>query len=190
VTDDSSFAPPLNIGVISDTHIHERTHRIIPPQVFALFRRAGVGLILHAGDINVPAVLSQLSEIAPVIAVAGNNDVWDLQVSLPQVARFTIGKFRFALVHGHQAKTARVAARQLAGSCDCVVYGHSHIPRMEEIDGTVLFNPGSATDRRWGPHFGIGLISVTEEHCRPDLILFSEPGQLDELAVARPGQAG
>jgi hypothetical protein len=28
-------------------------------------------------------------------------------------------------------------------------------------DGTIFFNPGSATDRHWRPHLGVGLIHVT-----------------------------
>lgn len=41
-----------------------------------------------------------------------------------------------------------------------------------------FFNPGSPTDKRWHPHFGIGLIDVTADRVRPDLILFSNPAEL------------
>jgi putative phosphoesterase len=54
------------IGVISDTH------DLLRPE--ALRALDGSDLILHAGDICGPEVLQALREIAPVIAVRGNND--------------------------------------------------------------------------------------------------------------------
>lgn len=61
----------MRIGVVADTHIPGRA-RALPE---ALLRGlAGVDLILHAGDICVAPVLDWLAELAPVIAVAGNND--------------------------------------------------------------------------------------------------------------------
>ena len=183
------FAAPLTIGVIADTHIYRGGRRRLPPEIAAFFRRAGVGLILHCGDINVAPVLTELEAVAPVVAVAGNNDEAELQDRLSQDLWFTVGRFSFVLVHGHQGKTARAVARGYAGRCDCVVYGHSHIPKMEEVNGTVLFNPGSATERRWSPHFGVGLIVVTPTTCRPDLVLFNDPAHLASLKVARDGAA-
>ena len=57
---------------------------------------------------------------------------------------------------------------------------------IEEAAGTTLFNPGSPTDRRWRPHFGIGLIHVTAERCRPELLLFTDPSQLAVISVDPP----
>ncbi|MDP9364451.1 MAG: metallophosphatase family protein, partial [Chloroflexota bacterium] len=73
------------------------------------------------------------------------------------------------------------AARRHAGRADCVVYGHSHIPKMELEQGTLLFNPGSPTERRWQPHFGLGLIRVTAERVLPDLVLFDNPRDLENV---------
>ncbi|HLY65918.1 MAG TPA: metallophosphoesterase family protein, partial [Chloroflexota bacterium] len=41
-----------------------------------------------------------------------------------------------------------------------VVFGHSHIPMNEWDDGLLLFNPGSATDRRRQPRHTMGLIRL------------------------------
>ena len=54
------------IGVISDTH------GLVRPEVARAFD--GVDLILHAGDVGTAEVLKELSSIARVIAVRGNND--------------------------------------------------------------------------------------------------------------------
>jgi predicted phosphodiesterase len=57
------------------------------------------------------------------------------------------------------------------------------MPLLDRVQSTVLFNPGSATERRWHPHFGIGLIRVTEERFTPDLIVFTDPQHLDNVDV-------
>lgn len=175
------FPVPLTIGVVSDTHIGRRGGRVLPPQIPALFRRMDVGLIAHAGDVNVPEALAPLEAVAPTLAVRGNNDWGFAEDELPDRIDFDVGPFRFALVHGQQLGTAKRTARSLAGTVDCVIYGHSHIPGIVLEDDTILFNPGSPTDRRWQPHFGVGLIRVDAERIDPELILFSRPDELDRI---------
>ncbi|MGH2532690.1 MAG: metallophosphoesterase family protein [Thermomicrobiales bacterium] len=178
LTERRSFDAPLTIGVLSDTHIYPHGQRMMPPEVTDLFRRFGVGLILHGGDVSTVSVLVELQTIAPVLAVEGNNDLLPRSI-LPLMVRFTVGRFTFQMVHGHHlGQTARSTARQHAGEVNCVVYGHSHIPKVEVEAGTILFNPGSATDRRWHEHFGIGLIHVSATGIRPELVLFKDPRHL------------
>lgn len=173
-----AFSPPLTIGVIADTHIYSYGTRRLPDEVLDLFRRFEVGLILHAGDINNARVIDLLSAVAPVLAVKGNNDDQVLSQLLPLTEYFRVGRHRFALLHGHLGQTARSEAAKLAGKVDCVVYGHSHIPKIEQVDGSILFNPGSATDRRWQEHFGLGLIHITDEKITPELVLYHDPRHL------------
>jgi len=66
---------PMRIGLISDTHIPE-VAQALPPEVVQAFR--GVELILHAGDIYVPAVLDELELIAPVVAAEGDDDYYSV----------------------------------------------------------------------------------------------------------------
>lgn len=178
------FDPPLTIGVIADTHIYPGSRRSLPPEVLDLFQRAGVGLIAHLGDINTRSVLEELAEFAPLIAVPGNNDDPELQDMLPATITISVGRFRFGLIHGHGGRSARdQAIRKFSGKVDCVLFGHSHKPLIEQIGSTVLFNPGSATDRRWFDHFGVGLITVEEEKFTPDLVLYSDPAHLANVHV-------
>lgn len=178
-TDRRCFEPPLTIGVIADTHVRPRGARRLPPDVTDFFARSNVGLILHAGDVSTAAVLRELGRVAPVLAVVGNNDDPELIEALPESIEFTVGRFAFALLHGHRGgRTARAAARRFVGRVDCVVYGHSHIPKQEVEAGTLLFNPGSPTDRRWQTHFGLGLIRVEPNRVVPDLVLFDDPRHL------------
>jgi putative phosphoesterase len=182
--EERTFPAPLMIGVVADTHVYPHGRRRLPVEVVHLFQRFDVGLILHCGDINTVDVLAELGEVAPVLAVVGNNDDAYLRQILPMQVRFSVGESTFALLHGHLGATARATARQLAGGVDCVVYGHSHIPKIELEDGTILFNPGSATDRRWQEHFGVGLIHVADGQIEPELVLYRDPRDLRNVQPA------
>lgn len=186
-TSQREFDAPLTIGVISDTHIYTGSRRIIHPEVARLFRRAKVDLMIHLGDANSRSVLEEIAEIAPLIAVPGNNDDDELQFLLPEATRITVGRFSFGLIHGHGGRSGRdEAIRRWGGKVDCVLFGHSHKPLIEKVGDTVLFNPGSATERRWNPHFGIGLLRVTPDTFTPDLIVFTDPEHLHNVDV-EPG---
>ena len=177
-----TFPVPLTIGVISDTHIYPHGSRQLPPPVVALFKRAEAGLILHLGDINHRGVLSDLEGIAPVLAVQGNNDDADLTSLLPLTHTFQVGPFTIGMIHGHGGRSAReVATSTFAGRVDLACYGHSHIPKLEEKQGTMLLNPGSATDRRWHPHFGVAVVRIGESGIDPQLILYADPRHLDTI---------
>jgi putative phosphoesterase len=190
LTTSRSFDPPLTIGVIADTHINPNAGgRMLPEQVLDIFVRAGTGLIVHLGDVNTRSVLDDLAEIAPLMAVVGNNDDRDLQYLLKRTVRFTVGSFTFGAIHGDGGKSARSEViSRFAGKVDCALFGHSHKPLIESVAGTVLLNPGSATDRRWFEHFGIGLIRVTEHRFEPELILYANPAHLANIDVS-PGAA-
>jgi len=176
--DDLELPAPLTIGVVADTHAYDGGTRQLSPEVPALFARWQVGLILHAGDVGGPGVLSALEAVAPTLAVRGNNEAPVLMRLLPPLVRFRVGRFRFVLTHGLEGKTARLAARRYVEEADCVVYGHSHIPKIELVEEAILFNPGSPSDRRWGPHFGVGRMVVTAQRIEPELVLFGDPREL------------
>lgn len=183
----STFDVPLTIGVISDTHIYEHGAKTLPTEVLTCFRRAGVDLLLHLGDINVVSVLDELSAVAPILAVQGNNDSLDLLAQLPMMRKLHVGPFTIGMVHGHGGRSARYQVEEvLAGEVDLACFGHSHIPVIDEADGTILLNPGSATDRRWHKHFGIAIVTISEEAIHPELILYSNPKHLDNVNFDRP----
>lgn len=179
VTAQRRFPLPLVLGVISDTHIQPHGRRQMPEGVLDLFERFRVDLLVHTGDLCCEDVLERLAEIAPVIAVPGNADNGFLRQTLPDEVRFMAGRYRIGVIHGHQSGTARqTASVHLAGDVDLGIYGHSHEPKIDEIDGTILFNPGSATDRRWNEYLGVGIITLTDEKIHPDLVLFRDPAHL------------
>lgn len=147
------------ILVLSDTHM-PRPRRSLPPQVLAEMKR--VDLILHLGDVTEESVLDDLGDSAPVRAVHGNNDSFELQIHLPAVDRFALQGHRFVLIHGHVgARTAREAALKIVDA-DVVLFGHSHRAWQSYVDGTLYLNPGSPTDARWSPSRAFATLDVDD----------------------------
>ena len=179
----TQVAAPVLIGVLGDTHVSATPGRRSLDPVFDFFRRAGVGLILHAGDVGHLSVIENLERIAPVEAVRGNADPLDLIETLPDRVRIGIGSRVVLLLHGHHGKTALKAARAAADpEIDLIVFGHSHRPLIDREGSTILFNPGSPTERRWNPHFGVGLLRISDAEIKPELVLFDDPKHLSNVS--------
>ena len=79
------------IGVISDTH------GLLRPEALQAMR--GCERIIHAGDVGSADVLSQLRDIAPVIAVRGNVDSEAWAMRLPRTATVKIGSHTVYVLH-------------------------------------------------------------------------------------------
>jgi putative phosphoesterase len=45
---------------------------------------------------------------------------------------------------------------------DCIIFGHSHIPFCEYINGILMFNPGSPTDKRRNELYSFGILELGE----------------------------
>lgn len=160
------------IGVISDTHIPH--FKQLPEAVWTRF--AEVELIIHAGDLSRLSVINELETLAPVVAVQGNVEEEAVIRALPIKRELLIGGLRIGVVHilGNAQNRARTA-RQEFPMARCVVFGHSHVPYNEEHEGQLLFNPGSATDRRHQPACSLGLLTVDDEtqQIKGEIILLS-----------------
>lgn len=141
------------IGIISDTH------GLMRPEVFEHFE--GVDHILHAGDVGNPAILAELEALAPVTAVWGNTDGWDVRARVPEVARLSLGGAEIVVVHGQQygSPTPEKVAAEHPGA-DLVVFGHSHQPVVERVGRTLAVNPGSAGPRRFSLPVSLALATI------------------------------
>ncbi len=145
------------IGVISDTHIPH--FKKLPEAIWEHF--GGVELIIHAGDLSVLSVVPELETVAPVVAVQGNVEQEEVTLKLPIKREIVVGHCRIGIVHILGDSHNRVhVARQEFPNARCVV---SHIPWNQYVGGQLLFNPGSATDRRRQPRCSVGLLHVDDE---------------------------
>jgi len=148
------------IGIISDTHIPE--FPALPEAIWTHF--AEVELIIHAGDLSSLSIIDELELLAPVVAVQGNIEEEAVVRALPIKRELLVGGLRIGVVHilGNAQNRAK-AARQEFPTARCVIFGHSHVPYNQEHDGQLLFNPGSATDRRRQPECSLGLLLIDDE---------------------------
>lgn len=148
------------IGVISDTHM-PRMAKKLPYEL--LKGLESVDLIIHAGDWSDWSVYERLTEIAPVEGVAGNADSKEIEERLGLRKLLQMEGCRIGVVHGHGNKgtTEKRALDSFeAYEVDCIIFGHSHIPLLKQVNDVVLFNPGSPTDKRRQPQYSYGIIEI------------------------------
>jgi hypothetical protein len=140
----------MKIGVIADTH------GLVRPEVARVFD--GVDHIVHAGDAGGAHVLRALRAIAPLTFVGGNNDEGS---DGTDIVRVRLGGLRIVLTHilpkPRKPAPYVLAALQREGA-DFVIFGHSHLPHDEVIEGVRYFNPASAGPRRFDYPVAVGII--------------------------------
>jgi putative phosphoesterase len=179
----------IRLAVVADTHVPDRC-RELHPRLIAALREAKVDQIVHAGDISVPRVLRELEAVAPVVAVRGNRD-WFPHPDLPLWRILEHGGKRIGLTHGHGGlwpyvgdklhlllrgprafdHYAQRAIWALPNDVDAVVFGHNHAPMMREIEGKLVFNPGSACRNVVEGHApSFGVLDVNERGIRGDIV--------------------
>jgi len=163
----------VTIGVLSDTHISSGG-KVIPGTVLEAFK--GVDMIIHAGDLLKDYVIYELEEIAPVHAVAGNNDDFFIRDKLGKKKILDIGGIKIGITHGdigYGGSTLKNAVNIFKDdTVDCVVFGHSHVPYNEKIDGVLFFNPGSPTDKRRQQNYSYGIIKIKDKKVSGQIIYF------------------
>ena len=149
----------MNIGVISDTHSNP-----IPKQVLEAFKK--VDFIIHAGDFCDEEILKVLKGVKEVKGVWGNMDPAKLRKIFPAKQLIPCGKFKIGLYHGEGPGLKileRVKQEFKNDKVDAVVFGHSHQPFNEKIDGVLYFNPGSPNDTISAPCCSYGILEVNEK---------------------------
>ena len=144
----------MRLGVISDTHGRLR------PEVFDVF--ASVDRILHAGDVGGPDILTELEALAPVTAVPGNTDGFEIRRMWPAEARLELEGLRFVVTHGDRLGTPTPGKLVAAfPDTDVIVYGHTHRPLLELVDRTItVMNPGAAGPARSGIKPSVGIMEL------------------------------
>lgn len=152
--------------VLADTHIPRRA-KALPEGLLPYLERAD--LILHAGDLIAEDLLYELQAYAPVRAVLGNVDPPDIH--LPETLEFKAGGVRIAMIHdAGPAKGRRSRMRHRFPKAHVVVFGHSHIPLLENEDGFLLLNPGSPTDKRTQPEHTFALLNIEKGNTEAQIL--------------------
>ncbi|WP_170007289.1 metallophosphoesterase family protein [Bacillus fonticola] len=153
----------MKIGIISDTHMPKRAKQL-PERLVAGIH--DVDVIIHAGDWTNLDVYHQLCEIAPVEGVFGNVDSPELKAKFTDKLVLDLKGFKIGVTHGHLGKKKTTPARALEAfeteEVNLIIFGHSHIPYIEQKDHVVLFNPGSPTDKRFQPTYSYGVLTLND----------------------------
>jgi uncharacterized protein len=147
----------VRIGVISDTH------GLLRPEIEPAL--AGVAHIIHAGDIGRPDVIARLQRIAPVTAIRGNVDTGNWALHYPDTQTVSLGGRSIYILHDLQA----LQLDPRSSGIDVVISGHSHRPRIENVDGVLYLNPGSAGPRRFRLPITLATLELTASGLRPQL---------------------
>jgi putative phosphoesterase len=150
----------MRIAVVSDTHL-PRGPRRIPDRCLELIAAADAAI--HAGDVSTVAALCEIESLGvPVHAVRGNVDEAALRRALPEALELELAGHRVGVVHDAGPARGRLARlRARFPDADAVVFGHSHLPLHEAVDGFQIFNPGSPTERRRAPQRSMGLLRAS-----------------------------
>jgi putative phosphoesterase len=171
----------------------------LPPALFD--RLAGVDLILHAGDLDDPAILHDLRQIAPVRAVKGNWHLrapWPKDRRLPVALDLEIDSCRIVVTHGHlsfwrnlwdkhwflwpdhQARANERMMRRLPRvfpGADVYVFGHSHRALVERRGGALFVNPGAVCPTKGGVA-SVARLRVTADNIEAKILPLLASGSL------------
>lgn len=159
------------IGLISDTHVPVRAKRI-PSMVFKVFENAD--FIVHAGDLVSLAVIDELEQLAPVLAVHGNMDGPQVSGALPKINSLKIFDWKIGVMHDPSTLFGMSKMRDIArrNGFNVFVYGHTHNASIKWEGKMLYINPGSPTNPV--PVFtnkpSVAVLKVTQEVIVPEVI--------------------
>ncbi|MBS1813993.1 MAG: metallophosphoesterase family protein [Acidobacteria bacterium] len=141
----------MRIGVLSDTH------GLLRPEAVAAL--ANVEAILHAGDVGDITILDRLNALALTTAIRGNVDTSGPCAKLPATEMVELGGKLIYMLHAIQDLDINPAA----ASVSLVISGHSHRPSIEERNGVVYLNPGSAGPRRFSLPITLAIVEIGDQ---------------------------
>ena len=146
------------IGIISDTHGLLR-----PEAVNAL---QGTDLIIHAGDIGDLHIIDKLETISPVVAVRGNMDNEIRAYKLKRTETVELSGHIVYILHD----VSRLDIEPSAADIRAIIHGHSHRPAIQEYNGVLYINPGSAGPRRFKLPVTVAVLNIKGEKLDAEII--------------------
>lgn len=128
----------MKLLLVSDSHGH--TDRILS----VTDRHKDIACVIHLGDYA--RDIKAVNEVYPTLlteAVQGNNDN-SSEYPMEKVIMFA--DIKILLTHGHAFNVGRdllpLISQAHRVNARIALFGHTHIPLIEERDGVYLINPG------------------------------------------------
>ncbi len=153
----------MKIVVIADTHMPQKSKKL-PERLLCDLETAD--LIIHAGDWHTLDLYNELQSYATVKGVTGNVDGLEMKELLSEKLILEINGYKIGIVHGHgkkQTTEKRAITAFQDEKVDCIIFGHSHIPKNYMFNEILMFNPGSPTDKRREKYFSHGILTIDQE---------------------------
>jgi hypothetical protein len=170
----------MRIGVVADTHM-PRCAKALPAMLVRGLVEQRVELILHLGDFTHPAVPELFAALAPLDAVAGNNDPEQILQRFGRRKIVRAEGLRIGMVHGDgRGKATFDRARDAFAfdPVDVVAFGHSHVPYCARHGQVWFVNPGSPTDKRRAPRYSWCLLEIRGSTVEPALQYYEDKSQV------------
>jgi putative phosphoesterase len=162
--------PSKTVGLISDTHVPMRA-KCIPKEVFRIFEK--VDYIVHAGDLVELAVIDELEQLAPVLAVHGNMDGSEVSGALPKMNSLKVLDWKIGVMHDPNTMFGMGKMRDIAkqNGFNVFVYGHTHNSNIKWEASTLYVNPGSPTNpASFIAKPSVGLLKITRDCISPEIV--------------------
>jgi uncharacterized protein len=167
--DPPNYQVVKTIGLISDTHVPKRA-MCIPPKVFEIFEKADY--IIHAGDLVELAIIDELEQIAPVLAVCGNMDGLEVAGALPKLNSMKVFDWRIGVTHEPNV-FSKLEETAVQNGFNVFVYGHTHVADIKWENKILYINPGSPTDPPSSmDKSSVGLLKITKDAITPQIVNF------------------
>jgi len=119
---------------------------------------AGADLILHAGDVVELDVLYDLERFAPLKAVRGNMDTFQVAEKYPEYLVLELEGFSICMTHGFGARFRlkdRLLERYRHLEPEILIYGHTHVFDLDRMNGVMRLNPGAVAGAKGKRSFAV-----------------------------------
>lgn len=131
----------MKIIAVADTHLKDWK----VPEKLAEFLNSS-DLVVHAGDFVSYEVYRKFAEFN-LVAVRGNSDDEKVKSELKDVAKFSVGRFKFGVIHrGNYLNDFHdLIYRAMELKVNVLIFGHLHRFVIEKRKGIIALCPGSPT---------------------------------------------
>lgn len=151
----------MKILIVSDTHRRDENLKVVIEQ------QVPIDMLIHLGDAEGSErfIADWVNPECRMEMVLGNNDFFSL---LDKEREVVIGSHKALLTHGHYYGVSMgpegLVDEAKSRGCDIAMYGHTHRPFLEEIEGVTVLNPGSLSyPRQEGRRPSYMIMTVEED---------------------------
>lgn len=133
----------MKVLIVSDSHGRDTYLEL------AIEKASPFDMLIHLGDVEGSEYFLEEVLSCPMEIVAGNNDFF---AELEREKIVTIGTYHVLLTHGHRYQvysgTERIKEYARQNGVDIVMFGHTHMPVIDQSSDVIALNPGSISQPR------------------------------------------